>query len=105
MLINPGELDRKITIYTDDEFTVIRKPWAKVTHISGRELIKEGIETSEATTRFLVRYSKKEVKVGMKILYKNHWYDITYINNYKESNEYLELLTVSRGWDTNENRF
>lgn len=104
MNVNPGELNKKIKIVlregTKDkdgfktlEDKVIREPYAKVTRTSGTEQMKAGTEMSIIKCRFLVRYSKKEITNDMFVLYKGIYYQIEYVNNYGDSNEYIEIVT------------
>ena len=66
MLIDPGELDRRITIFrseaTDDGTAtvegapaVIGRRWAKKTDVSDGERVRAGQQGQALTTRFLVR--------------------------------------------------
>ena len=42
-----------------------------------------------------MRYNK-QVTTKLTIVYNNAEYDIKYINNYKDDNKYMEILTLKR---------
>jgi SPP1 family predicted phage head-tail adaptor len=99
--VNPGELRHQIQIiktstetdsdgYKVPNESVFHKCYAKVTNTSGAEIIKSGAEFTDVKTRFLIRY-KAGINEDMYILFKDKKYDISYINNYGYSNEYLEI--------------
>lgn len=111
MDVNIGDLNKRIKILSstgdgddntdDDGFpipieTVIHDCWAKVSQVSGTELIKANAEFTNVSTRFLIRYTPKGIDEDMKILFKGKRYDIVYINNYNFSNEYIEILTSKK---------
>ncbi|MCG8541241.1 MAG: phage head closure protein [Clostridia bacterium] len=69
-------------------------PWASIRNISGTEVFKSGADYNRKITRFLIRYRKdKNVNKDMKVKYKGKLYNITYINNYNEGNEFVEFIT------------
>lgn len=104
MNVNPGELNKKISIMAletvtnengiEEETRVVQfTPWAKVSNMSGAEMFKNNSDYSKVTTRFLIRYRKDiEVTTDMKIVFKDKIYNITYVNNYNFSNEYLDII-------------
>ena len=105
MIVNPGDLDKKITIYsisyndtTDaDGFyaaptkTLVRTCWAQISNQSGREMLSSGAQFSEIQKRFLIRYTSTEIKPGMLITYGGTDYEITYANPFHDEHEYVEL--------------
>lgn len=105
MNINPGELNKKIKIIAlqgeedadgfdgEKEQVIIRETNAKITRVSASEIMKSGQEIEVVTCRFLVRYSKKAVERGMYVVYRGQYYRIEYVNNYGDSNEYIEIMT------------
>lgn len=108
MDINPGKLDKKIQIVKDvsaedsegfDTLTevVVRSCYACVSNTSGTELIRANAEFAEVKKRFLVRASKKEINTDMFVRYHGKRYNIVYINNYADDNEYLEIWTDTKG--------
>lgn len=111
MNVNPGELNKKIAVVLfekkSDEsgFTTekipktICTPWAKVTRMSIKEILVQGREINVARCRFLIRFPKREISREMSVLYKGVYYHIEYVNNYGDSNEYLEIMADAGGWE------
>lgn len=108
MNVNPGELNKKIKIVSfdtkkdNDGFKkkteeIIRKPWAKVTRVSVNEVMKSLTEINLEKCRFLVRYTPTEITRDMFILYQGKYYQIEYVNNYGDSNEYIEIMATAGG--------
>ncbi len=109
MNVNPGELNRKIKIIKFDkekdkdsfcsrrEETIVRKAWAKVTRVSASEVMRAEREINLTRCRFLVRYSPKQITHNMFVLYAGIYYQIEYVNNYGDSNEYIEIMATAGG--------
>lgn len=107
MNVNPGELRKRIQIIrlvVSDETNengfplppreeVIRRPWAKVTHRSGTEIITANSEFSETKQRFLVRWFRNEIGTDCFVRYAGKDYDVEYVNDYNDAHEYLEIWT------------
>ena len=104
MNINPGKLNKKIRIVRfignedPDGFDtcaeeVVRTCYAGVSNTSGTEIIRANAEFAEAKKRFLIRASGTEINTNMYVRYRGGLYNITYINNYSDDNEYLEIWT------------
>lgn len=102
MQVNPGELDKKIQIVSYTNTTnangfnvksenVYRKCYAKVTRLSGTEIIKNNAQFTEVKVRFLVRY-KSGLSTDMDIKYENQYYNIEYINDYGDKHQYQEII-------------
>jgi|SRR5579864_4490152 len=70
--------------------------WAKIEHLSGKEVVN-GIEFSaEITTRFTTPYTPG-IEPRMRVKYvdlagKTHYYDLLYVQNVDERGFFLELL-------------
>ena len=106
MYVNPGELKHKIQII---ETTAEKNPngydilvestfyecYAKVANVSGTEIIKSGAEFTDVKTRFLIRF-KAGLNEDMFILFKNKRFNITYMNNYGYSDEYIEIFAEKK---------
>lgn len=109
MTINPGELNKKILIVdfviekdkdkfvSKKEEVVVRKAWAKVTRVSVSETMKAEREINLTRCRFLVRYSPIRITHLMFVLYAGIYYQIEYVNNYGDSNEYIEIMATAGG--------
>lgn len=102
MQINPGELNKKISIYSkasgkDAEGfpsgteTLALSCWAKVTRTSGTEIIKANADFADIRMRFLIRYPKAEVTRKMIVRYGVD-YEIEYVNDYEDAHEYVEII-------------
>lgn len=106
--VNPGELDKKIIIfqeipgeknengYSEKSRETVRRPWAAVNRISGTEKIESGTTLKDVNMRFLVRFSKKTVDTSMFVEYRKKIYNIVYVNNYGDNDEYIEIITNLR---------
>ena len=106
MYVDPGDLNKKIQIVrlieteeSDDEGhpikvnQVVRDCWARVTSVSGTELIKSGQELENAKKRFLVRYTPDIITTDMFVLYKGDYHGIVYVNPYGDNKDYMEIWT------------
>lgn len=71
--------------------TVVRRPWAQFSQVSGTEAIRAGADMAEAKVRFLIRWSKTPLSRKMLVRYNGQDYQIEYINGYGDSMEYVEL--------------
>lgn len=108
MHVNAGELNRHIKILrksypiTNGTQTVtetdLRDCWAKVTQQSGTNLAKANAmapqDIQSATTRFLVRWSNKDIGRLDTVRYAGLDYDIQYINDYNAGHQYQEILAT-----------
>lgn len=103
MNINPGKLNRKIQIINiteskdNDGFPIeveeiILNTYASINNTTGKTLIESNASFENASTRFLIRTPKVEIKTKYKIKYKNYCYSIDFINNYNEENHYTEII-------------
>lgn len=101
MNINPGKLDKRIEIiekirkrgkngFQENSEKVIRKPWASFRRTTGKEKLEAGKEMDVVEVRFVIRAST-DLTTDMAIRYDGNLYDIKFINNYNDSNEYIEI--------------
>ena len=101
-MINAGEYNKRITIYTkeqnedDDGFAVKQKSvilnaWAKVKTTRGYTLIANNTDFEKAYTNFTIRFPKQEITRDMLIEYNSKIYSIEYLNNIDEANIELEM--------------
>ena len=111
--MNPGELNRRITIlkrsiFTDDngfeteEWIDYKTVWAKVRNLNGRELFQAQQVHSKASKKVIIRYLNDldgslnpNVSLEYKIKYKNNNYNLIYSDNIQEKNSFIELLLES----------
>lgn len=108
MYVDPGDLNKKIQIVQksegayDDEGhliakeTVIRTCWARVSNVSGTEMIRAAAEIADAKRRFLVRYTSTEITTAMVVRYKGLDHNILYVNTYGDNKEYTEIWTDTK---------
>lgn len=100
--VQAGELNRRITIFREAETTdadgygtaerrTVRSCWAKVTKVSGTELVKANADFGQEKVRFLIRYPGAGV-IDRKMLvhYEDRDYEIEYLNDYG-GRQYLEI--------------
>ncbi len=105
MNVDPGELNKKIMIVDragsekdKDGFhvrkeAVIKKTYPSVNRTSIKEIMQGSREMNVTKCRFLIRYTQKAVRRGMFVVYKGRYHKIEYVNNYGDSNEYIEIMT------------
>lgn len=104
MLINPGELNKKIKFisfgtkrdsdgYIVPDRQVAYECWAKFNRTSGTEVLNSDADFSKIKARFLIRFSRNfTITNNMLIEYAGKDYEIKYVNNYGDSNEYVEIM-------------
>lgn len=109
MRIDPGELDKRITIWRasiEDDGTAtvegppakIGKRWAKKTDISDAERMAAGENASSVTTRFLVMSDSLTRTITAKddLRHKGRSYEITGIKESGEREDGIEITTSTR---------
>lgn len=97
MQVDPGQLRHKITI-KDADGNIIHSCYAAINQTSGTEVVKNNIQFEQATTRFLIRYTKKAISNDNVVCFKGYEYDIQYINDYNMSHEYIEIIAIKRSY-------
>lgn len=101
-MINPGEYNKKISIFKEETkednagFTTTTKsivltPWAKVKTTKGYTLIANNTDFEKAYTNFTIRFPKVKITRDMLIEYNSKIYTIEYLNNIDEANIELEI--------------
>lgn len=70
------------------DFATLR---AGVEPLSGKEMLKNGVNLAEQVTRIVIRY-RADITTQMRILYNDKIYSITAIINPNERNIMLELM-------------
>lgn len=102
MNVNPGELNKKITIFeyteTQDEDgypvkekNLVHSANASFKRMSGAETVKANADFTTEKVRFLIRYTSKELDRRMLVEYNKKEYEIEYINDYEDAHEYIEI--------------
>lgn len=102
MQVDPGQLKHKITILDSYE-NVYYTCRAAVNQLSGTEIAKNNIQFEQTTTRFLIRYTKKQFCNDMTIKFGGFMYDIQYTNDYNFSHEYIEIMAIKRSYMVSNN--
>lgn len=106
MQVNPGSLNRQIQIVAKldgetydreglpvHEERIVRTCWARVTSVSGTELIKAGQELTDSKKRFLVRWTPTEINESHVVRYQGHDHNIIRVNTYSDDKAYTEIWT------------
>lgn len=102
MNVNPGELNKKISIISKSKTldpdgyditteSAVHSCWAKFTRTSGTEMTKANADFAEVKARFLIRYTKAAIDRKMIVRYHGTDYEIVYINDYEDAHEYMEI--------------
>ena len=66
--------------------------WASADNLSGREFYQAQATQAERTVKFVVRYT--DIDETMRIVFKSQQYNITFIDNSKYTNKYLEIKAM-----------
>ena len=102
MNVNPGKLNKRICIlkreckmdpdgYETEHLREVHRCFARFTRTSGTEVLRANADFSDVKCRFLIRMTKAELDRKMIVRYAGADYEIVYLNNYDDSNEYIEI--------------
>lgn len=102
MNINPGELNKAISIYSKSATldadgyptgtpALVHSCYAKFSRTSGTEIIKANADFANVKVRFLIRY-KSGLTRKMIVKYGGDDYEIEYVNDYEDRHEYIEIF-------------
>lgn len=82
---------------TSVDWTEYKKLWAKVTHLSGKDLIAAQANQSKVVARLKLRY-RKDINTTMRVVYKDQIYaiDSQALEDNNSGNEYITFL-LSQG--------
>ena len=100
--INSAEFKHPITIErcqkVKDEDNILREDWikfcsarAKILWTRGSEYTEAYATNSEVEATFYIRFNHKKITSKDRLVYKNEVYDIIYVNNVQEANNYYEI--------------
>ena len=67
--------------------------WASVTNLHGREFFQAQAVQAEKTVKFSIRYMK-DLTTNMRILFEDKPYNITFIDNIKYGNTFMEIQAL-----------
>lgn len=104
MELNAGKLSKRVEItristkpdengYGKETETVIRRPWAQFSRVSGTEALRNGADMGETKARFVIRAGHTPISRKDRVRYGGAVYEIEYVNDYGDSREYVELMT------------
>ncbi len=99
-----GEFKHKITIkklitgvnengFEVETYETYKTLWAKVTNLHGKEYFEAAAIQKEKTVKFIFR-TVKGIDETMKIDFGGKLYDITFIDNIKYENKYMEIKAL-----------
>lgn len=108
--INAGELNRRIQLvrvepvlqpegYLVPQETLIHACWAKVSRVSGTELVKSNAGFGQEKIRALIRTTRKQLDRGLVLRFDGRDYDLSYVNPYP-GDQYVELWAERLEMDT-----
>lgn len=100
--VNPTELRHEIKIERQtkvkDEDNILRDVWvklctarAKILNTRGSEYTENYGTNSEVESTFYIRFNHKNITSNDRLVYKGKAYNIIYINNIQELNQYYEI--------------
>lgn len=104
MRLNPGKLKHWVQIvdvvrtqnengyWTDPVDKPVHSCWAQFSRTSGKEVRQSDADYGETMARFLIRWTGKPISRKMVVLYREERYGIQYLNNYGDSNDYIEIV-------------
>jgi len=99
-----GELKNRITLqvlssvvnengFESMNYEDFKTVWAKVTNLHGKEYFEAAAIQKEKTVKFIIR-EIKGLDETMKILFQGKTYNITFIDNIKYENRYIEIKAL-----------
>ena len=99
-----GELKNRITLQkliattNDNGFEVedwqnYKTVWASVSNLYGKEYFEAAAIQAEKTVKFTIRFIAC-IDESMRIMFKNKVYNITFIDNIKYQNKFIEIKAL-----------
>ena len=99
--MNPGRMNKLIQIQAKSKdqdaagqplevFVLVADLWAEINPLIGKELLLAGEIGSEVTHNVTIRY-KPNIRPDQRIIYKNRIFEIIYVINKNEDNEFMYL--------------
>lgn len=100
--INSAEFRHPIIIErcqkVKDDDNILRENWtylcsarAKILWTRGNEYVESYATNSEVEATFYIRYNHKGITSKDRLIYKDEVYDIIYVHNVQEINNYYEI--------------
>lgn len=102
--MNVGNLNKRITIqkltntvnengFNEEVWATHKTVWSSVNNLFGREFFEAKAVQAEKTIKFVIRYMS-DIDETMRISFQGKQYNITFINNIKYSNNYIEVKAL-----------
>ena len=102
--MNIGDLNKRITIqqasitpntngFEVETWTDFKTVWANVSNLFGREYYAAKEVKAETTVKFTIRYISG-LTTDMRIAFNGKTYNITFIDNIKYSNSYIQINAI-----------
>ena len=99
-----GELKNRITLQkliattNDNGFEVedwqnYKTVWASVSNLYGKEYFEAAATQEQKTVKFTIRYIQN-LDTSMRIMFKGKTYNITFIDNIKYQNKFIEIKAL-----------
>ena len=99
-----GELKHRITFqvlssvvnengFETENYEDLKTVWAKATNLHGKEYFEAATIQKEKTVKFIIR-AIEGLDESMKILFQGRNYNITFIDNIKYENKYIEIKAL-----------
>jgi len=99
-----GEFKHRITLqvlsslvndngFESENYEDFKTVWAKVTNLHGKEYFEAAAIQKEKTVKFIIR-AIKGLDETMRILFQGKTYNITFIDNIKYENRYIEIKAL-----------
>ena len=97
--LNKRIIIQKLTISENDMGDSIetwidyKTVWSSITNLHGREFYQAMQVQAENTVKFVIRYCK-DLDTSMRILFQDNLYNITFIDNIKYGNTFMEIQAL-----------
>ena len=75
------------------DYKDLKTVWAKVTNLHGKEYFEAAAIQKEKTVKFIIR-AIEGLDETMRILFQGKTYNITFIDNIKYENRYIEIKAM-----------
>ncbi|MCX7903040.1 MAG: phage head closure protein [Caloramator sp.] len=102
--MNIGDMKHRITIqkpvrviddsgFETETWEDLKTVWASISNLHGREYFEAATVNAEKTIKFTIRYING-IDSSMRISFKGKQYEITFIDNIKYENRFLEIKAL-----------
>jgi len=102
-----GDMKQRITLlkpaisvnengFETEGYEAYKTLWASVSNLSGREYFAAASVQAEDTVKFVIRHIG-DIDSSMRISFREKQYNITFIDNLKYENRYIEIKAMEVG--------